>query len=312
MKNNSFGNLFSSIARIGALPEDNEEIRLQKSLLVISAIPFIIAGAIWGSMYMFFGEGLAGLIPLSYAVISSASIIYFGLTRKFEVFRFSQLLLILLLPFALMLSLGGFVNGSAVVLWGLLSPLGALLFYRQSSAPRWLVAFIFLNLICYFLQPMLHVENHLTTGQIHLFFVTNLSAVGALIFLMVYYFVGKKNFFQARSEALLLNILPEVIIRHFGKRKGQSNQIEETVIPDLKTLMAKVSPSELVAEIDRLFKAFDNIINHHNLEKIQDHWRFVYVCGWVAGSRYHACCRCGKCGDGHSSIHATPFEAKNY
>ena len=275
MKNNPFDKIFSRIARIGAIPGDSEEIKLQKSLLVICAIPFTIAGAVWGMMYMWFGEGLAGMIPLSYAVISSASIVYFGFTRKFKVFRFSQLLLILVLPFSLMLTLGGFVNGSVVMLWALLSPLGALLFYRQSSAPRSLLAFIFLVFICYFLQPWIHVENHLTAQQIHLFFAINLSAVGALIFLMVYYFVGRKNFYQARSEALLLNILPAVIAREL-KEKGrvEAKQFREVTVmfTDFKNftqITEKLSPAELVAEMDTLFKAFDQIISKHNLEKIK-------------------------------------------
>jgi adenylate cyclase len=275
MNNNLFDKFFSRIAGIGAEKGDSEEIRLQKSLLVICAIPFIIAGTCWGFMYMYFGEGLASMIPLSYAFFSSASIIYFGFTRKFKVFRFSQLLLILVLPFALMVSLGGFVNGSAVMLWGLLSPLGAMLFYRQSSAPRWLIAFIILVVISYVIQPWFHVQSHLTTGQIHLFFVINLSAVGALIFLMVYYFVGKKNFFQARSEALLLNILPAAIAEELiEKGRVEAKQFKEVTVmfTDFKNftqITEKLSPAELVAEMDELFKAFDHIIIKHKLEKIK-------------------------------------------
>jgi adenylate cyclase len=275
MNDNPFNKLFSRIARIGAEKGDSEEIRLQKSLLVICAIPFIIAGAGWGIMYLYFGEGLPSMIPLSYAFFSSASIIYFGFTRKFKIFRFSQLLLILVLPFALMVSLGGFINGSAVLLWGLLSPLGALLFYKQSGAPRWLLAFIILVVISYVIQPWFKIQSHLTTGQIHLFFVTNLSAVGALIFLMVYYFVGKKNFFQARSESLLLNILPAVIAEEL-KEKGrvEAKQFKEVTVmfTDFKNftqITEKLTPAELVAEMDELFKAFDHIISKYNLEKIK-------------------------------------------
>jgi len=275
MKNNPFDEIISRIARIGVEKTDSEEIKLQKSLLVICAIPFIVAGAAWGMMYMIFGERLAGIIPLGYALFSSASIIYFGFTRKFKVFRFSQLLLILVLPFALMVSLGGFVNGSAVMLWGLLSPLGAMLFYKRSSAPRWLLAFVSLVVLSYIIQSRVHVNNHLTTEQIHLFFVINLSAVGALIFLMVYYFVGQKNFYQARSEALLLNILPAVIAQEL-KEKGtvEAKQFKEVTVmfTDFKNftqITEKLSPAELVAEMDELFKAFDLIVSGHNLEKIK-------------------------------------------
>src|SRR5258708_26468279 len=107
--------VLTRIARIGADPLDDDEMRLRKSLLVLCAFPFTVAGAAWGIMYILFGEPLPGLIPLSYAAISLLSILYFGWTRQYRLFRLSQLSLILLLPFFLMLSLGGFVNSSAVM-----------------------------------------------------------------------------------------------------------------------------------------------------------------------------------------------------
>src|SRR6185503_20492304 len=130
----------ASIARVGADLHDDDDIRLQKSLLVVCAIPFMFAGIAWGLMYVFFNEPLAGAIPLSYSFISLLSILYFAQTRQFTFFRFSQLLLILLLPFVLMVALGGFVNGSAVVLWALISPLGALLFDQPRRALSWFIA----------------------------------------------------------------------------------------------------------------------------------------------------------------------------
>jgi len=53
----------SVVARIGSDPSDEDEIRLQKSLLVICALLFMVAGWAWGLMYFFFREPLAGSIP---------------------------------------------------------------------------------------------------------------------------------------------------------------------------------------------------------------------------------------------------------
>jgi guanylate cyclase len=124
------------MAHIGADPQDEDDIRLQKSLLVLCAFPFMLAGVMWGILYIAFGKPLAGAIPLTYSAISLLSILYFGQTRQYRFFRFSQLLLILLLPFLLMLALGGFINGSAVILWSLICPMGALLFDEPRRAPR--------------------------------------------------------------------------------------------------------------------------------------------------------------------------------
>lgn len=124
----SFQQILARIARIGANPDDDDDTRLQKTLLVVCAFPFMFAGFAWGIMYFLFRELLAGAIPFSCGIISLLSMLHFAWTHHYTFFRFSQLLLILLLPFLLMISLGGFVNGSAVVLWALISPLGALLF----------------------------------------------------------------------------------------------------------------------------------------------------------------------------------------
>ena len=42
-------------ASIGADPDDDDDIRLRKSLLVVCALPFVFAGAVWGAIYIVFG-----------------------------------------------------------------------------------------------------------------------------------------------------------------------------------------------------------------------------------------------------------------
>src|SRR6185503_12375673 len=154
--------LLTTIARVGADPNDDDDRQLQKSLLVLCAFPFMLAGVAWGLMYVLFGEPLAGAIPLSYSIISLLSTIHFGLTRRYQFFRFSQLTLILLLPFFLMVTLGGFINGSAVILWSLICPLGALLFDSPRQAPRWFLAFLSLVILSGVLQPYVRLTNNLS------------------------------------------------------------------------------------------------------------------------------------------------------
>jgi hypothetical protein len=113
--------------KIGRNIDDAQDIRLQKSLLVAGSFMFIAAGALWGIAYILLKEPVAGMIPLSYAIVSFLSVIHFSLTRQYRFFRASQLVLILVLPFLLMVALGGFIN-SAATSFGL------------SSAPQNIVA----------------------------------------------------------------------------------------------------------------------------------------------------------------------------
>src|ERR1044072_7755498 len=173
-----------AITRIGSDPTDDDDIRLQKSLLAICGLLFMIAGWAWGLMYFFFREPLAGSIPFSYGIFSLLSIIYFARTHQYAFFRFSQLLLILLLPFLLMVTLGGFINGSAVILWALICPLGALLFDEPRHALRWFLAFLGLVILSVFLQPYVRITNNLSSTLVIFFFVINLFGVGSLVFLL--------------------------------------------------------------------------------------------------------------------------------
>jgi len=56
-------------------------------------------GILWGLLYIYYDQMLAGLIPLSYSLLSFASITFFILTRRYHLFRTSQLILSLSLPF---------------------------------------------------------------------------------------------------------------------------------------------------------------------------------------------------------------------
>jgi guanylate cyclase len=265
----------SRIALIGADPNDSEDVKLQKSLLVLCAFPFSLAGLGWGLMYILFGETSAGIIPLSYSIISLGSIIYFAFTRQFVIFRFSQLFLILLLPFLLMLALGGFVSGSAVILWGLISPLGAMLFDKPKHAPFWFVAFAILVVLSGILQPYLNISNNLSREKIYLFFVINLTGVGFLIFIMFFYFVGEKNLFQARSESLLLNILPKEIVSILkNDRRTIAEHFENASIlfadiVNFTPLSSSMTPSELVELLNEVFSKFDSLTEKYDLEKIK-------------------------------------------
>ena len=267
--------IFAWVVCIGMDPNDDDNIRLQKSLLTVCAFLFAFAGALWGVMYFLFGELLAGVIPFFYAVISLLSIGHFGLTGRYHFFRFSQLTLILFLPFFLMVALGGYVNGSAVILWALICPLGALLFDKPSQAKRWFLAFLSLVVLSGLLQPYVGSANNLSPGTVIFFFTVNLVGVGTLIFTLVFYFVGRKNLFQEKSEALLLNILPEEIVSILKNEpqtiadyfEGASILFADVV--DFTPLSASMTPQELVEMLNEVFSHFDLLVEKHDLEKIK-------------------------------------------
>ena len=79
------------LANAGSLPEDTRDQRLRKAVLVFLASIYCIAGIIWGISYFALSLPLSGIIPLAYSFISGLSLFYFFWSKRYGVFRFSQL-----------------------------------------------------------------------------------------------------------------------------------------------------------------------------------------------------------------------------
>jgi len=263
------------VTRIGAAPDDSDDIRLQKTILVMCALPFCVIGVVWGAMYYLGGAPLAGAIPAGYGVISLLSVGLFAITRHYGLFRFIQLTLILLLPFLLMLTLGGFVSGSAVILWSLICPMGAVIFDTRGNAARWFLAFLGLVLLSGFLQPYLDDRYGIAPELVTFFFVVNFVGVTAIIFVMILYFVGEKNAFQARAEALLLNILPKEIADILKRdQRVIADQFDGASIlfadiVGFTPMSATMTPQAVVQLLNDVFSQFDALVDEYGLEKIK-------------------------------------------
>ena len=270
------------VARIGVDPADSDEMRLQKSSLAFASILFILAGALWGVLYFAFGAPMAGFIPLLYVVVSSLSLIVFHLSRGYRFFVFSQLLLILFLPFVLMVALGGFVNSSGVILWSLMCPLGSLLFETPVRAMRWLAAYLGLVVVSGYLEyhPLVSASLPPLLGTV--FFVMNIGAVSSLTIILLAYFVDQKDRLfgllrqeQAKSENLLLNILPReiaAILKNESRTIADSYAAVSVLFADMvgfTPLSAQLQPVEVVELLNEAFSFFDSLLDKHGVEKIR-------------------------------------------
>jgi class 3 adenylate cyclase len=78
-----------------------------------------------------------------------------------------------------------------------------------------------------------------------------------------------------KSETLLLNILPFPIaqeLKTHGKAQPRQYKLASVLFTDFKgftTVAEKMTPQELIGELDECFAKFDEIITKHHLEKIK-------------------------------------------
>ena len=234
-------------------------------------LPLTIA---WSAIYLAVGAPLAAAVPGFYSVITPINTVIFAYTRNLGIYRFTQLLLVLILPWLVMISLGGFRQSSAVVLWAALSPLGALLIDDLRGTLFWIAGFIALLIIGAILEPYLPQAN-LPQVFIALFYILNIGAVISIAFGLLYYFVDRRNFFQQRAEMLLLNILPKEISE--ALKVAPSTIADEYTaasilfadVVEFTPMAAAMTPLQLVDLLNEVFQCFDGLVEKYDLEKIK-------------------------------------------
>ncbi len=260
------------IVESGFLPTDDPDIRLKKVALTL--VPLIIGPVafLWGTIYFLLGHPLSGAIPMSYAVISAFSLAYFFKTKQMGFIQYSQLSLVLLLPFLLMWSLGGFAHGSMVMIWAIFTPVAALMFMERESALKWFLAYVFLILFSAMIDNNLSSSvTPLPEAARSIFYILNMGFASAGLFLLVSYSINEERHaisslnseirerkqFQAALESskehaeslstMLRVVLDTIPVRIFWKdAKGVYLGCNRLFAEDAR----KTSPDEIVGKND--------------------------------------------------------------
>jgi guanylate cyclase len=266
--------LVSRAGRIGAVPTDSTELALQKRLMVSLSLGLLPLTFLWSVIYFAAGARLSAAIPGLYTIIAPINTALFAWTCNLVVYRFIQLLIFLILPWLLMMSLGGFKNSSVVIIWAALCPLAAILLEDLRRTVFWMLGFASLLIVSAILQPYL-VPVGLPEIFVTWFFVLNVGGVIVMAFVLLYYFVGQRNFFQERSEMLLLNILPKEISEALkaGQQPIAAHYEAASIlfadVVEFTPMAATMTPLRLVDLLNEVFQCFDDLVEKYDLEKIK-------------------------------------------
>jgi adenylate cyclase len=261
---------------LGADPADSTDERFRKRLLVGIAVLILPIGFVWGCLYWLIGEHAVALTPWAYVAGSAISLVVFARTRNFAFLRTAQLLLILIAPALGMIMLGGLEESSSVILWSLLAPLGAVAFDRPSRAWPWFAAFVATMLLALALSEVVRPEGaDLPNAFVRTFDVLNIVFVSFVAMLLLVTFARGRDAAQARVEALLLNVLPgEIAERLQSDPNSIADHFDDASIlfadvVDFTPLASSLDAREVVGLLDRLFTAFDELVDRYDVEKIK-------------------------------------------
>jgi len=291
--------LLSRLAELGARPGDTRDERLRAGTLILASLLIAALSVIWVSTYLAFGYLRSAAIPAFYQLVTVAGLVVLTRTRRFDVFRTTQLACMLVLPALLQASLGGFVASSGMILWAIFVPLAALALLGIRRSLPWLLAFFVELVVLTLLDPALSVSPaDLPQGFAIAFFVLNIMGVTISAYLMLGYFVEQRarvhralEAERERSERLLLNVLPEPIAERLKRETGiiaDHHEAVSVLFADLVGFTERatvMTPEDLVALLDEIFSAFDRIVDAEELEKIKTIGDAYMVAGGLPEAR---------------------------
>ncbi len=286
---------------------DTQEDKLRKSLLIFAAAFMTFAVMLWLAIYWMMGLNFSSNVPLAYQIISVGSLVYYMKTRNFRVFRFVQLTLFLFAPFIMQWSIGSSVTSSGVALWALLAPIGALVVSGWRESIPWFFAYMVLTAVSGFFD--FYLGTGATTGiplnTIGLFFALNFSAMSAILYFLVRYFVIETERIksqldqqhallaeeQKRSERVLFNVLPSNIAERLKSNDGliADGYADVTVmfadLVNFTQLTEQMSPEQMVGLLNTIFSGFDELSEKYGLEKIKTIGDAYMVVGGLSRER---------------------------
>jgi adenylate cyclase len=285
-------NLISRLANAGIDPNDSDDLKLSKSLLMFAVGLMNVAPVVWLAIYWGTGVPLSSSIPLGYQLASTASLGIYLHNRNFQLFSVTQLALFLFVPCVIQWTIGSFVSASGVILWGLLAPIGAILCLGARESAPWFFAYILMVAVSGFfdyyladIKPTPAIPPHTSA----LFFALNFIVMSTLIYILISFSQQEKEKIrnklrdandqlqvaQDQSERLLLNILPGPI----AERLKRNQETIADGFADITVMFADIvnftqiaegmSPNQIFAMLNQVFSCFDELAETHGLEKIK-------------------------------------------
>jgi adenylate cyclase len=288
------------------LASDSEQDKLQKTLLIFASALMGVGSMLWLVIYLAMGIKFSATVPFTYIVATAISLAIYLWTLNFDVFRVIQLALFLFVPFVMQWSIGSYVASSGVMLWALLAPIGAILVFGARESVPWFVAYVVLAVVSGVFDFYLATElpRNVSMQSVAVFFALNFVAMSSIVYVLVTYFMRQREKLQAalneqhallqteqaKSERLLLNILPAPIAERLKASDATiaDGFADVTVmfadIKDFTRLSGAQPPIVMVESLNRVFSRFDELAEHHGLEKIKTIGDAYMVAGGLLGS----------------------------
>lgn len=271
--------------------DDDPDLRLRKTLLLLAVGLTNAATALWLGLYWLLGMRLPSNLPLAYQLASAILLFHFLRARRFAFYRTAQLALFLFFPFVIQWSIGSFVSASGIVLLALLAPVGAMVIHGTREALPWFAAYVVMMFVSgaidYFLMDGSLQGMSMRTAA--LFFSLNFTMLSTIVFLLLRHLLQRRDALlaelaeqhrllgreQRRADELVSSLLPPYIAERLKRDQGNlaDGYADVTVmfadIVDFTRMSGQMEPRQVVDFLNHVFTRLDHLCARHGLEKIK-------------------------------------------
>jgi adenylate cyclase len=268
-------------------PEGGQFDPAELKALMIQMVATLMIGApillVWAFVYLYFDEFVAFIFFLGYAIFNVCLLVLMSVRWRMRAtwVRTLYLGVHLLANFCIVWSLGGIVNSTGVIFFALIAPF-SMITQPTRQFLSWLGATIGLAILTVGVQPLLRNNNNVPFGASTIFWGINLVDFAVILYWNLKALLRQRDSAlkmlqveQAKSENLLLNILPSEIAQALKNDNSTiAEQVEQASVlfadaVNFTPMSAAMTATQLVELLNEVYSHFDTLVEKYNLEKIK-------------------------------------------
>lgn len=268
--------LIDRIASLGDRPGDDADLRLRKHALAATMLGLLPASFTWMAIGLAIGRPLLAASSVYFATAMLVGLVALAQIKEFT--RIVRWVLIAGMAYVFLghISLGGMVAGGAPLIWGILAPVSAVLYFDGDRGLKWFGAFAAMVIASIAFDGFITSLVPAKWDDPPLWLIAyNLLGPALILMLLIRYVDGQRLQAQRQTSSLLHDMLPAAIASRLarGERLIADTHPSTTVVVadvvDFTGLAATIEPRELLLVLNQLFSIFDRLAARYGLEKIK-------------------------------------------
>ena len=252
-----------SFGALGAPADEDATTSVARRTLLLGGLLMSGGGVLWGTIALAAGLQAAAVIPVGYVVLTAVNYAVFARTRDFRWARFAQVFISLVLPFAFQWALGGYASSGAMMLWAMVSIVGALTFSEARETLFWLAIYLSLTIFSGGLDSFFVAQSSFAPRETTrvAFLVINVVAVSGVVFGVAIYL----NVIRARA----LQLAEQANADNLALNARLATEVEErgAQLAELRALQASLAErtEALTRSLDELHQTQDELVRREKL-----------------------------------------------